>query len=218
MRAGGVFISYRREDSQGAAGRLYGDLRRVLGKEFVFRDIDAIKPGADFATEITDTIDRCDTLVALIGHKWIEAQDEDGNRRLDDPRDFVRTEIATALTAGKIVIPLLVDEARMPRENELPDPLRGLAHRNALQISDFRWDYDLGRLVSLIRRPRWFRNKVLLRIVTGILVAVVLLWVALFVFQAFKPDTSSAIYNGAPDGIPLSTAGSESSPKSAASP
>lgn len=148
----GVFISYRREDSRGSAGRLYDDLRDRLGKGLVFRDIDAIEPGVDFLSEIVNTIEECDALVAVIGRGWVESKDKAGNRRLDLQEDLVRLEISSALAAGKAVIPVLVEDAVMPSATELPEPLVALASRNALPISDLRWDYDVGRLVARLHQ------------------------------------------------------------------
>lgn len=149
---GGVFLCYRRDDSRGSAGRLYGDLRSKLDPNPIFRDLDAIEAGADFAVEISKTVEQCDAFIALIGTGWIVATDAHGGRRLDNPRDMVRLEIAAALAAGTTVIPVLVEDAAMPAEEDLPEPLRPLAARNALPISDLRWDYDVQRLVSRLQR------------------------------------------------------------------
>jgi len=149
---GGVFISYRRGDCQGSAGRLYDDLGEQLGDTVVFRDIDAIQPGVDYWEEIIRTIDECDALLAVIGSGWLESKDRAGNRRLDSPEDLVLLEIASALEGGKVVIPVLIEEADMPAADDLPERLRPLAARNALPISDLRWNYDVGRLVSRLQQ------------------------------------------------------------------
>jgi hypothetical protein len=104
----GVFISYRREDSAGWAGRIYDRLEKLMGPENVFLDVDNIQPGSDFVQVLTESVGACDALVAVIGRRWIT--DENNRRRLDDPRDFVRIEIETALR----VFPVLVDGAAMP--------------------------------------------------------------------------------------------------------
>lgn len=148
---GGIFISYRRGDARGSAGRLYDDLSDTFGEDLVFRDIEAIDPGVDYVTKIQECVRSCDAFVTVIGHGWLGAVDEAGRRRLEDPSDFVRREISAALEAGKVVIPVLVQEATMPSEEELPPPLAPLATRNALRITDERWDYDVGLLVARLR-------------------------------------------------------------------
>jgi hypothetical protein len=146
----GIFISYRREDSQALAGRLYDRLAQRFGRERVFRDIDAIDPGANFAAVAGERIAGCDALVALIGNGWIEARDAEGRRRLDLPRDLVKAEIAAALAQGKLVIPVLVEGTPMPAREALPPELCPLPTHNALPISDSRFDFDVGRLASAI--------------------------------------------------------------------
>jgi hypothetical protein len=148
----GVFISYRRGDSQALAGRLFDRLARRFGKEQVFRDIHAINPGTRFAEVIGERIGGCDALIALIGKGWLEAKDAEGRRRLDLPRDFVKAEIAAALEQDKLVIPALIDDTPMPPREALPAELAQLADRNALQISDSRFDFDAGRLIAAIKK------------------------------------------------------------------
>ena len=146
-----IFISYRREDSAGHTGRLHDDLAKIFGSSSVFMDIDAIEFGADFPERIQDTIADCDILLAIIGPHWITATDSRGVRRLDDPVDFVRLEIASALDSGTRVVPILVGRADMPLSVDVPDDLKGLVRRHALEISDSRWGYDVDRLVAAIR-------------------------------------------------------------------
>jgi hypothetical protein len=114
----------------------------------VFRDLDAHGPGVDYAAEIDAFIGSCDAVVVVIGNAWLDIRDEDGQRRLDDPDDLVRQEILAAFKAGKLVIPVLVEDARMPGRSRLPPVLAALAGRNALPVSDARWDYDVGVLVA----------------------------------------------------------------------
>lgn len=132
-----VFISYRREDSSGAAGRVYDRLRDAFGVDGVFIDVDHIPFGVDFREHLSEAVARCDVLLALIGPSWIDAHNGD-TRRLDDPADFVRIEIAAALQRGIPVIPVLVGRTEMPHESELPEQLASLAYRNAATV-------DLGR-------------------------------------------------------------------------
>ena len=144
-----IFISYRREDASGHAGRLHEWLSQHFGDERVFMDIDTIGLGADFVSVIEKEVAACEALIVVIGRQWLTSAAE-GGRRLDDPNDFVRLEIATALGKDTLVIPVLVEGAQMPRPQDLPDALKPLARRNALEISDARWAYDVGRLIETL--------------------------------------------------------------------
>ncbi len=139
----GIFISYRRGDSRGSAGRLYDDLADRFGSDRVFRDLDAIEPGADYSERIEDLVQSCDVLLAVIGSQWLDIRNEQGQRRLDDPQDFVRREIVSAMQAGKVVIPVLVEDAPMPQPSAMPAAMAPLSQRNALPLSDARWRYDV---------------------------------------------------------------------------
>ncbi|HET7667342.1 MAG TPA: toll/interleukin-1 receptor domain-containing protein, partial [Mycobacterium sp.] len=145
----GIFISYRRSDASGYAGRLYEHLAKHFGKQRVFMDIDTLQPGLDFGQALDAAVSGCDVLVALIGPNWLRATDADGNRRLDNPDDFVRLEIGAALAReGVRVIPVLVGHADLPHASALPDELKPLARRHSVELSDQRWDFDVGRLVA----------------------------------------------------------------------
>jgi len=115
-------------------------------------DIDAIALGDDFVKAIEKTVSQCDVLIAVIGAHWLTSKDEQDGRRLDDPEDFVRREIGTALKREIRVIPVLVDGALMPRSTELPDDLKPLIRRNALQVTDAGFDDDCRRLVTAIEQ------------------------------------------------------------------
>lgn len=145
-----IFISYRREDSAGYAGRLYDHLSQYFGEDYIFMDIDSIEPGRDFVEVIEQAVGFCDVLVAVIGKQWLTITDAAGQRRLDNPHDFVRLEIKAALERNICVIPALVREAGMPRSQDLPDDLTRLTRRNALEISDTRFNYDVDRLIGII--------------------------------------------------------------------
>src|SRR5207302_1189705 len=140
-----VFVSYRREGTAAYAGRLSDRLRARFGEDRVFMDVESIAPGADFVTAIEDAIGRCDTALVVIGRTWLTATSPRGGRRLDDPEDFVRLEVAAALARGILVVPVLVDGATVPSAKHLPVPLVRLARRNAIELSDARWDYDVER-------------------------------------------------------------------------
>jgi TIR domain len=145
-----VFISYRRKDSQMAAGRLAQSLRAHFGEAQVFRDKESIQPGADWVTAIGREINSGGVMLALIGSGWSEARDAGGARRLDDPDDPNRQELVTALAAGAAVIPVLVEDARMPESEMLPEDLRQLSRRNALKLRDDEWDNDIRKMISAI--------------------------------------------------------------------
>jgi TIR domain-containing protein len=149
MRA--IFISYRREDAEGQAGRLFDDLVTEFGEDSVFMDVFGIEPGRDFRRAIDEQVASCGVLLAVIGKSWFDAKDESGRSRLDDPMDFVRLETASALKRDIPVIPVLVRGARMPRPEQLPADLAELAYRNAVELTHARWDSDVQLLVKALR-------------------------------------------------------------------
>jgi hypothetical protein len=143
-----IFINYRREDTAGHAGRLLDRLAPHFPGR-VFMDIDTLQPGVDFVEAIEQAVGSCEVLLVLIGREWLAA-DAAGRKRLDDPNDFVRLEVATALKRDIRLIPVLVQSASMPRAEELPPDLAKLARRNAIELSDALWAYDVERLVKAI--------------------------------------------------------------------
>jgi hypothetical protein len=145
-----IFVSYRRDDAAGFAGRVEDELERRFGDVEVFRDVDDIASGEDFVRRLDHALQSCRVFVAVIGKSWLTARNADGTRRLDDPNDFVRQEISAALRRDVRVMPVLVDGARMPAEADLPEGLKSLARRQAHELSDSRWDYDMGRLASTV--------------------------------------------------------------------
>jgi hypothetical protein len=147
---GRIFISYRRDETAYPAGWLYDRLANQYGGEQVFKDVDSIELGADFVQVITRAVASCDVLLALIGKQWLTITDENRQRRLDDPDDFVRLEIEAALTRNIRVIPILIDGAKMPRADELPHSLVSLRRRQALELSPSRFEYDTGRLLKVL--------------------------------------------------------------------
>jgi len=148
----GVFLSYRREDAGPYARLLQSQLRERIPDARVFMDLDSIEAGLDFAEVIRAAVDSCTVFVALIGRQWATLVDEQGQRRLDNPDDFVRFEVQTALERGVRVIPVLVDDAKPLRQQELPPELRKLAQLNALEMSYGRYQYDADRLLDLIEQ------------------------------------------------------------------
>lgn len=148
---GNVFISYRRDDAAGYARAIYEELTERFSPERVFMDVDAIEPGLPFDEVIRDAVGQCEVLLVLIGARWLAPRPE-GGTRLDDERDFVRIEIAAALARKIRVIPVLLDGTPMPKEAELPEPLRGLAWRNAIELSNTRFNADVNRLVEVLAK------------------------------------------------------------------
>jgi hypothetical protein len=148
----GVFVNYRREDTGAYARLLQFKLRERFPGVPVFMDLDSIEAGVDFAEAIKSGVEACAVLVALIGAKWLMITDEDGRRRLDNSNDYVRYEIRTALERCVRVIPVLVDGARAPKQQQLPEDVQRLARLNALEMSYARLDYDAARLMDVIQR------------------------------------------------------------------
>jgi hypothetical protein len=148
----GIFISYRRADTGPYARLLQVQLSERFPDARVFVDLDSIEAGLDFADVIRDAIISCRVMVALIGREWATLDDEEGRRRLDDPDDYVRFEIRTALRRGMRVIPVLVDGARPLRHQQLPHDLRRLARLNALEMGYDRYQYDADRLIAIIEK------------------------------------------------------------------
>lgn len=150
-----IFLSYRREDSAGYAGRVAERLSQAFGHANVFQDLEDIQPGVDFSEEIRRNVANSEVLVALIGPRWLDITEGGGGRRLDNPQDFVRLEILAALQRKIRVIPVLVQKAEMPAAEVLPEPLKSLAMHQAVELSDTRWDYDIGQLVVALggKRP-----------------------------------------------------------------
>jgi hypothetical protein len=157
----GIYLSYRRMEAGGHAGRLADHLSRHFGPGSVFRDIDTIRRGEDFAQAIESALNTCDVVLVVIGNTWATGTGEDSRCRLDDPKDWVRLEVAAALRRNILVIPVLVDGARLPDPARLPEELRSLCRRNACELSDLRWAFDVGELVKdlkkVVRSPKRFK-------------------------------------------------------------
>jgi uncharacterized membrane protein HdeD (DUF308 family) len=147
-----VFISYRRDESAGYAGRIADSFVEHFGEDKVFRDLDSLEPGLDFAEAIERAIESSEVLIAVIGKNWLTATDAAGRKRLEYPDDYVRKEITTALRRNIRVIPLLVQDAPMPSPTELPEDLAPLSRRNAFELHDSSWRDDIRRLVATLDR------------------------------------------------------------------
>ena len=148
MRA--IFISYRRSDSEGEAGRLSDLLTHRFDDKSVFMDVDSIQPGRDFRKAIDESIQACSVVLTLIGPNWLDAHDDCGGRRLDAPNDYVRLEIAAALHRDIPVIPVLLRGAKMPHEEQLPAEIAELAFRNSVELTHARWKSDLQVLIDAL--------------------------------------------------------------------
>jgi hypothetical protein len=144
-----VFISYRRDDSAGHAGRVHDRLERELGRDLLFMDVDAL--GVDFVEVLGAEVAKCDVLLAIIGPNWLNARDEEGNRRLESEHDFVRIEIAAALKRNIPVIPILLEGTHGPKAGQLPDDLKSLVRRSGLDVRHASFHSDMDKLVRGLR-------------------------------------------------------------------
>jgi hypothetical protein len=181
-----VFISYRRGETAGEARALYSDLAAILGKDSVFMDVDTIALGRDFRQVLRERLESCDLLLALVGRNWVDSSNPSGQRRLEDPDDYVRLEIDAALKRNIPVIPVRVQGAEMPTVEQLPEAIRDFAYRNAFELSHNRWNSDVQEMTKRLGlskqedpRKRW------LTIVGGSLVAMVLIGGGVFYYQSY---------------------------------
>ena len=149
---GQIFISYRREDSSAWARLLSTDLSNHFPSYQIFMDVDSVDPGEDFVRTIEETVGSCNVLIAVIGKGWVTSSDQEGQRRLDNQEDRLRIEIATALERDIRVIPVLVDGASMPTSRDLPDDLKPLVRKNALEVGHTRFKSDCARLIATLER------------------------------------------------------------------
>jgi|SRR6185312_4344955 len=140
----GIFISYRRSDVSGYAHALYAQLTQRFGADQVFMDIDSLEPGTDFVEVIEKALDSASVVLVLIGRRWYQPE------RLQDPMDFVRLEISMALERRMRVIPLCFESTPMPKPEELPEAIRAITRRQAVDVSDLRFSYDVGRLIDFL--------------------------------------------------------------------
>jgi hypothetical protein len=149
--AGKIFLSYRREDAAGFALALFGRLEQSFPVGSLFMDVEGgIGAGQDFVRVIEEQVGACDVMLALIGPDWLTVTDEAGRPRLENPEDFVRIEVESALRFSKRVIPVLVQKAEMPRAEALPEPLKALARRNAVGLTQERFKADAQGLIKAL--------------------------------------------------------------------
>jgi hypothetical protein len=147
-----VFISYRREDSAAYAGRIQDRLERELGSDLLFIDVDGIPLGVNFVKVLREEVAQCGVLLAMIGPNWLDVRHEDGTRRLDNPTDFVRIEIAAALQREIPVIPILLDGTMIPKADQLPEDLKELTLRHGLNVRHASFHADLDKLILELKR------------------------------------------------------------------
>lgn len=144
-----IFISYRRKDSPDVCGRIYDRLVQKFGKQAIFKDVDSIPLGVDFRVHLDNKVAECKVLLAVIGDRWIDANGPEGRSRLFDPRDYVKTEIESALKRKIPVVPLLVRGAQLPEEAEVPDSIKPLVYMTGMPVrADPDFHNDMDRLIE----------------------------------------------------------------------
>ena len=148
---GKIFLNYRRADSKGYTFAIFTVLEQHFSKEQIFMDVDTLLPGVDFVQALEEAVEACDVFLAVIGARWENIKDDQSRRRIDNPEDFVRIEVAHALKRGIPVIPILVDGAQMPSSENLPNDLKGLSRRHAFIIGD-RLRSDVQHLISVLEK------------------------------------------------------------------
>lgn len=155
-----IFISYRRSDSSDIVGRIYDKLISHYGQSSVFKDVDSIPYGVDYREHIRHWVNRCQVMLVIIGPDWLETKGQDGQRRLDDPEDWVRLEIEMALARGIPIVPLLINNASLPSSGVLPTSLQQLAYQNnAKARNDPDFHHDLARLVQDLDHKIGFKSE-----------------------------------------------------------
>jgi TIR domain len=199
----GIFVSYRRSDSADVTGRICDQLKVLLGDVRVFRDVDSIALGRDFREAVSEAVGQCEVLLAIIGKEWLSGTGDDGKRRLDDSNDYVHIEIASALKRGIPVVPVLVENAPMPRAADLPEPLRDLAFHNGTPVRpDPDFHHDVGRLGSQLKqylpkgrtglRRIWASTYAKLALcAAGVALLGVILFAAMSIFRSDMPAPSA---------------------------
>jgi hypothetical protein len=183
-----VFISYRRGDTAGEARALFDYLSNLLGEKSVFMDVDSIALGRDFRTVLQETTAACDLMLVLIGRTWVDVRDENGRTRIEDPSDYVRLEIESALKRNIPVTPVLVQGAHIPDPEQLPAEIRDLAYRNAFELSHNRWVSDVHEMTRRLlgsdapaARPHKIARRIIWVLLPSLFLAVLLaalLWPA----------------------------------------
>lgn len=143
-----IFVSYRRDDAAAEAHSVLKSIEECVGEDYVFFDTSSISPGESWPDKLRSRIQEAKIVVAVIGTEWVRISDQWGIRRLDDPNDWVRKEIETALTSSAKLLPVLVKGARMPPKEVLPESIRELTSKQAIEIRRDYWDHDLQLLLA----------------------------------------------------------------------
>jgi hypothetical protein len=175
-----VFLSYRREDSSPWAGRLRDSLASRVGDHSIFHDVSAVRAGENFTEAIDRALSKSDVALIVIGPRWLMATDAAGVVRLTQPSDYVRTELASALSRDLRVVPVLVGGASMPDASDMPEELAALALRQAVTLHDETWHEDVEGLWQALRgerrphRSRWSIGAGL--VVLALVVALIVAW------------------------------------------
>ena len=151
-----IFINYRREDTSGYSGRIFDSLSNEFGEDNIFIDVTKINTGTDYTEVITQALDKCNYCLILIGNTWLTCKDSAGNYRIDNPEDFVRKEIKLAIARKIKIIPILLEDARMPSAKELPADIQEMCKWQAIEITDSRWKYDIEKLIKSINLGKSF--------------------------------------------------------------
>ncbi len=154
-----IFISYRVQDTAGETGRLVDSLKQSFEEDQIFMDIDKLEPGVDFTKVISKSLESCDVMLAIIGPNWAGSKNAAGVSRINLPNDWVRLELSTALKRDIRVVPVLVDGATLPDEEELPEDLHSLLRRQTHEISNKRWRYDTEQLVAFLQQSIGIQTK-----------------------------------------------------------
>ena len=185
-----IFISYRRDDSAALAGRLYDRLVEAFGEANLFMDVDNIPAGADFVKYLNKQVANCDIFLCAVGPNWLTANDEDGSRRLNQPGDYVRIEIAAALSRDIPVIPVLIDGARVPKGRDLPEEIAPLTRRQAVEVRNSHFRRDVNDLTQKIRAILREKRSSPGRLLVGVTVAAIALLTigSLGVYKAGMPS------------------------------
>ncbi len=216
----GIFINYRRDDAPGVAGRLFDYLALRFSHRSLFMDVDAMKPGMDFAEQLDAQVSQCRVVLAIIGPHWLDAKDHSGQRRLDSDRDYVRIELASALKREIPVIPVLVDGAVMPSEENLSEDLKPLARRHALELRHTRFNADADAITRALEvvvprsRALWRLATAGAIVVVG-LVALAVLWPKLSAKLHPSPAPTTVVAANRPPtnpAVPAVPAAKQSSP------
>jgi TIR domain-containing protein len=184
---GRIFISYRRGDTSAEARSIYQRLERSFRRKRLFMDVDSISTGRDFGAVLAETLARSVVLLVIVGRNWLHARDDAGRRKLDDPNDFVRLEIVAALKRNIPVIPVLVERARMPKAEELPDDLKPLTRYQAAIVTHENFSGDMGRIERDLRsllNPRLILKRIILAVVVS-LIAIFLFLSGLAWYKSF---------------------------------